>query len=387
MITTVSQHQKLMDRLDHAVQYYPYYRSLSHMMNREMDAEKLLAQFPIMDKNILHVHRAELELPITGTTGESFTSGTTGVPFRCVKSVDEMMKLSLVMYKHREKWGLPVRHRMLLVSNMMTCAPSDCERYLKQMMEQQPHFIQGPASALSAIADYIVSRGKSLRFPSNLQFIQNWGESLHPQQKENIEQVFQRPVVNYYGLEEFWCVAFSNRNGKLEIDEEAVYVEVLDPLTGSQVGDGEMGEIIVTSYYMKSLPFIRYRTGDMGAMVKEKDGQKILDLLPIRYEHIRLREGQLPASVFHDLDKFFTQLSQEFGFKGYQMIQLDYEIFRLCLAPGYGELPLFMIQARVSSFLKYYIHEQVVVEVESVKRIAPHPYTGKVHTFVTQIQP
>src|SRR3569832_1054378 len=122
--------------------------------------------------------------------------------------------------------------------------------------------IQGRFSALYLVACYMEENG--LKVPDTLKFVQNWGELIQPVQRQKIEEVFGVPLLDYYGMEELWLIAFSNKEKKLQINEQSVYVEVLDPLTGQPLPEGEAGDLVVTSFVMKSTPFVRYRTGDLG---------------------------------------------------------------------------------------------------------------------------
>src|SRR3954452_230739 len=45
--------------------------------------------------------------------------------------------------------------------------------------------------------------------------------------------------------------------------EDHFYPEVIDPLTGEPVADGEEGELVFTSLTKEALPVIRYRTRDL----------------------------------------------------------------------------------------------------------------------------
>lgn len=62
-------------------------------------------QLPITDKHLIAGNRALFEHPDAGRVIESFTSGTTGVPLRCVKTPEEIWTLSLTLYKHRKSGG------------------------------------------------------------------------------------------------------------------------------------------------------------------------------------------------------------------------------------------------------------------------------------------
>ena len=41
------------------------------------------------------------------------------------------------------------------------------------------------------------------------------------------------------------------------------FAEVLDPATGAPVGEGETGELVLTTLRRAASPLIRYRTGDL----------------------------------------------------------------------------------------------------------------------------
>jgi phenylacetate-coenzyme A ligase PaaK-like adenylate-forming protein len=47
------------------------------------------------------------------------------------------------------------------------------------------------------------------------------------------------------------------------IRESDLLVEIIDPLTGEQLPDGMMGEVVITTLGREAMPLIRYRTGDM----------------------------------------------------------------------------------------------------------------------------
>lgn len=45
------------------------------------------------------------------------------------------------------------------------------------------------------------------------------------------------------------------------------YVEIIDPKTGENVGDGEGGELVVMALQRKAMPLIRYRIGDIVKLI------------------------------------------------------------------------------------------------------------------------
>lgn len=56
----------------------------------------------------------------------------------------------------------------------------------------------------------------------------------------------------------------------LHIVEDQILVEVVDPVTGEVLPEGEQGEIVFTSLRKQARPMIRFRSKDIGYITKEK---------------------------------------------------------------------------------------------------------------------
>lgn len=87
------------------------------------------------------------------------------------------------------------------------------------------------------------------------------------QMRREIEERFAIDAVDIYGLSEVMgpgvaqeCV--ETKDG-LHIWEDHFYPEVVDPLTGEVLPDGEEGELVFTSLTKEAMPVIRYRTRDL----------------------------------------------------------------------------------------------------------------------------
>lgn len=72
-------------------------------------------------------------------------------------------------------------------------------------------------------------------------------------------------VYNHYGMTEMGYgggVECECLNG-YHLRENHLYFEIIDPMTGECVRDGEYGEIVFTTLNRQAMPLIRYRTGDI----------------------------------------------------------------------------------------------------------------------------
>lgn len=83
--------------------------------------------------------------------------------------------------------------------------------------------------------------------------------------KHAIESAFSCIVYNHYGMTEMGLgggVDCDARRG-YHLREADLYFEIIDPVTGRVLPDGEDGEVVFTTLTRRGLPLIRYRTGDV----------------------------------------------------------------------------------------------------------------------------
>ncbi len=358
---------------------YPYYKSLRKQPLR-------FEELPIIDKLIVNENRNQFELAHAVPLLESFTSGSTGIPFRCIKTLDEKMKLSMAIHRHRRKWGLPLRHRAVLLGDTLFGQPRMTAHYANQIAQTSPHMIQGRCSGLYELAAYYAKNNRPVQ--DSLLFVQNWGECVQPTHRKVIEDVFRVPLLDYYGLEEIWMIAFSNKMGHLEIDEQIVHVEILNTQTHEPVLDGEIGDIVVTSFILKQMPFVRYRTGDLGRTYRDgMNGKRILELLPVRSSQIKLQGRTVSTAVFRYLDQFYHQLTVEMDMRQFQMIQETFTSFRLLIVSETANNErLVDATKKLELLLKQSLFvDQLHISIQCVAQIPPHPISGKFQPFVSLV--
>jgi len=89
---------------------------------------------------------------------------------------------------------------------------------------------------------------------------------------EKIEGLFGIDVYNSYGLSEmngpgvaFECVYKQD----MHIWEDAYLVEMAEKGSDREVGEGEEGELVMTTLQRQATPLLRYRTGDLTTMIAE----------------------------------------------------------------------------------------------------------------------
>jgi len=78
-------------------------------------------------------------------------------------------------------------------------------------------------------------------------------------------KAFNCSVFTHYGMTEMGYgggVECSALNGYHMRDVD-LYIEIIDPLTGKNVTEGNYGEVVFTTFRREGMPLIRYRTGDI----------------------------------------------------------------------------------------------------------------------------
>lgn len=130
----------------------------------------------------------------------------------------------------------------------------------------KPDIIMCTPSYVLNIADEFVRQGmdpaaSSLRI--GIFGAEPWGEAM----RVEIEARLGLDALDIYGLSEVMgpgvaseCI--ETRDGPV-IWEDHFYPEIVDPLTGRPVAEGEPGELVITTLTKEALPVIRYRTRDL----------------------------------------------------------------------------------------------------------------------------
>ncbi len=85
-----------------------------------------------------------------------------------------------------------------------------------------------------------------------------------PEVRARIEKLWEARVYDHHGMTEVGPVSYERTEapGQLVVIEEAYVAEVVDPATGLEVGEGECGELVLTTLDRTAGPLLRYRTGD-----------------------------------------------------------------------------------------------------------------------------
>jgi len=104
-------------------------------------------------------------------------------------------------------------------------------------------------------------------FPS-LRAICTAGEPLTPFRRKLIEEIWGVPVFDNYGMTEVGTTMVDCSSQRLHVFEDYFHVEVLADDLKTDVKDGEIGNLVLTTLRKRATPMIRYVTGDLVQVVE-----------------------------------------------------------------------------------------------------------------------
>jgi phenylacetate-CoA ligase len=86
-----------------------------------------------------------------------------------------------------------------------------------------------------------------------------------PATRRAIESLWNAELYDFYGISDIFGASAgmcAERSG-LHLSEDHHLLEVIDPVSGAPLADGEKGEMVLTTLQKQARPMIRFRTGDI----------------------------------------------------------------------------------------------------------------------------
>nr|WP_305146609.1 AMP-binding protein [Anaerovorax odorimutans] len=142
---------------------------------------------------------------------------------------------------------------------------TDDEKILEIMEKERVTCTVALATQLAALA----KKADTRRIPMRTVLLS--AEYVSEENKKVIEEAWGCRIFEHYGMTEMGlgCAVSCPQLCGYHIRELDLYLEIIDPVTGQVLPDGEEGEIVFTTLTRKGMPFIRYRTGDWSSFLTE----------------------------------------------------------------------------------------------------------------------
>ena len=144
------------------------------------------------------------------------------------------------------------------------------ERQVQLIQDFEPDIIMVTPSYMLAILDEFARQGidpRSTSLKAGIFGAEPWTNAM----RDEIESSFDIHAVDIFGLSEVIGPGVANEcvetKDGLHIWEDHFYPEIIDPVSGRVLPDGEKGELVFTSLTKEAMPVIRYRTRDLSRLL------------------------------------------------------------------------------------------------------------------------
>jgi phenylacetate-CoA ligase len=170
--------------------------------------------------------------------------------------------------------------------------PQMQEYYIRRL---RPSVLVGVPSYLIKLAEFLKNNSKDIG-DSSVQKLICIGEPLRNDDMswnvtaKKLEILYNAKVYSTYASTEI-CSSYcdcSERTGG-HSHPELIYTEIIDE-NGNEVEDGEVGELVVSTFGIEGMPLLRYKTGDMTFKIRGKCscGRNSVRIGPVVYRKSQL---------------------------------------------------------------------------------------------------
>lgn len=146
--------------------------------------------------------------------------------------------------------------------------PGNTEKQLQMMMDLKSTVITATSSYALLLAEEINRRGikDKIYLKKGVFGSERWSDKM----RKYIHEELGVELYDIYGLTEIYGPGIGincQYETGMHYWDDYVYIEIIDPVTGNPVPDGEEGEIVITTLVKEGAPLIRFRTHDISRII------------------------------------------------------------------------------------------------------------------------
>lgn len=219
------------------------------------------------------------------------SSGTTGKPVIIPYTAKDVEDWSIMFARCYEMAGVTAQDRVQIAvayglwtagsgfqagaerlgAMAIPMGPGNTEKQLQILQDLQSTVLTATSSYALLLAEEVRKRG--LRDKINLKKGIFGSERWSDRMRECIHNDLGIELYDIYGLTEIYGPGIGincpNEHG-IHYWDDYLYIEIIDPVTGQPVPDGESGEIVITTLVKEGAPLLRFRTRDLSRIIPEK---------------------------------------------------------------------------------------------------------------------
>lgn len=146
--------------------------------------------------------------------------------------------------------------------------PGNTEKQLQMMMDMKSTVLCSTSSYALLLAEEIAKRGikDQIHLKKGVIGSERWSQKM----RDRISSELGIELYDIYGLTEIYGPGIGiscKENCGMHYWDDFIYLEIIDPVTGENLPDGEIGEIVITTLVKEGAPLIRYRTHDLSRII------------------------------------------------------------------------------------------------------------------------
>ena len=146
--------------------------------------------------------------------------------------------------------------------------PGNTEKQIQMMIDLKSTVLCATSSYALLLSEEINKRGirDQIHLKKGVIGSERWSDKM----RETIHNGLGIDLYDIYGLTEIYGPGIGiNCPGEraMHCFDDYLYIEIIDPVTGENVPDGEEGEIVITTLVKEGAPLLRFRTHDMSRIV------------------------------------------------------------------------------------------------------------------------
>ena len=216
------------------------------------------------------------------------SSGTTGLPVIIPYTAKDVDDWGIMFKRCYEMAGITNRDRIQITPGyglwtagigfqygaeklgamVIPMGPGNTEKQLQMMMDMGSTVLCSTSSYALLLAEEIEKRGikDKIKLKKGVIGSERWGEKM----RKRIAESLGIELYDIYGLTEIYGPGIGincQYETGMHYWDDYLYIEIIDPVTGKPVPDGEMGEVVITTLVKEGAPLIRYRTHDLSRII------------------------------------------------------------------------------------------------------------------------
>lgn len=276
----------LKETLQYAYENVPYYHEVFDDINFDVynfsNIEEM-KRIPYLNKDIIAKQWDKMQVNKINNFYYSTTGGTTGKSVKFAFDNSSLYKERAFVYHYWSKYGYNYKKSKLISFREVEFEGSLCKRnmlynellinpfmldskhidnIIEEIYKFSGDFLYGYPSNIAIFCRLLKKNNIKFRLP--IKAILLISENLYPDQKKQIEEVFDCPIAMFYGHTE--KAVFAEKYGNsYHFNSLYGFTEILD---------SEEDNMVCTGFINRKMPLIRYKVDDK--VIKKEDGYEII---------------------------------------------------------------------------------------------------------------